>query len=364
LDVYEISSLERDYWDSEIIKFPMAHPLNAFGWGSVRGVDLWTPHYYLVKEKGKTFCMMMVLEKKLPFLGYSILYAPKGPVWNQSQGYDFLKTLFSRIREDAKKSRAIFLRIDPNLPDNVYMFKDDPFIMEGFTHLEHRWTFWNSPRDVYRIDLTKANDSEELFNSLEKDARRCVRKAINEGVTIRPAESLKELRAFYKIFSQFSVDKGFMSRSIQYQEVLWNEFIANGNGKLFLAIYNNEIIGGLICLLFADKCLAMHMGTPYKYHNLQTSYAYLWESMKWAKEMGCVWYSFRGTGTTPTQESFKRKFNPQNIGLIGYYDLPLKPIIYKIFYFCEFEILPRLWRSVMKIRKALNYITSIKKSAC
>jgi peptidoglycan pentaglycine glycine transferase (the first glycine) len=356
LEVIKIGENDRDFWDSEVVKFAMVHPLNAFGWGRVRSVDGWQPNYYLAKDNGRLAGMIMVLEKKIPYLGFSIMYAPKGPVWDQSIGRrDVLRSLFARIRADARKRRTIFLRIDPNLPEDIYTNDDDPFISEGFKHLENRWSFWNSPRDVYRIDLTKARDVEELFNKIDRDARRCVRKAHNEGLTIRSAENLQELMRFYEIFSQFSVGKGFMSRAYEYQESLWKEFIVKGNGALFLAIYQGEVIGGLICLLFGDKCLAMHMGTPFAYQRFQPSYAYLWESIKWAKERGCVWYSFRGTGTTPTQESFKRKFSPQAVRLVGYYDLPLRPLLYKVFYFCEFEVLPRAWRSIMKFRKGYKW---------
>jgi len=79
-----------------------------------------------------------------------------------------------------------------------------------------------------------------------------------------------------------------MARGYEYQEALWREFVENGKGRLFLAMYRDEIIGGLICLMFGGKCLAMHMGTPYKYQKLQTYYAYVWESIKWAKMAGCT----------------------------------------------------------------------------
>jgi peptidoglycan pentaglycine glycine transferase (the first glycine) len=357
LQVLTINDQERDFWDQGISKFNMVHPLNAFGWGKVRYVDGWNPTYYLAKDGEVVTGMMMVLTKTIPFTGLSIMYAPKGPVCEPSD-QDTLKALLIKVREEGRKKGAIFIRIDPNLPENMFPDEKDPFINKGFIHLEHRWSYWNSPRDVSRIDLTKAGDVDKLFETIGKDARRCVRKAHNEGVTIRPAENLEELRRFYEIFSQFSVGKGFMSRAYAYQESLWKEFIAKGNGRLFLAIYKGEIIGGLICLLFGNKCLAMHMGTPYEYHKLQTYYAYVWESIKWSKEKGCVWYSFRGTGTTPTQESFKRKFNPQIVSLIGYYDLPLKPKLYSLLSFCEFEVLPLICRLIMKLRKGYNWIDS------
>lgn len=350
LQVTKMGEGERGLWDQAVVTFSHAHPLNAYGWGKVREIDGWQPSYFVAKEGDAVKGMIMVLIKKIPWTGLSIMYAPKGPIC-EPEDCNTLKYLLQSVREDARTKRAVFLRIDPNIAEDRFDNAVDPFVMEGFIHLEHRWSYWNSPRDVYRIDLGNAATEEELFNSIDRDARRCVRKSEKEGVSIRPAETLEELRRFYEIFSQFTVGKGFMCRQLKYQEVLWREYIVTGNGRLFLAVYNGEIIGGLICILFGGKCLAMHMGTPPQYGKLQTYYAYVWESIRWAKEMGCRWYSFRGVGTTPTQESFKSKFQPRSVALVGYYDLPFRPLLYRVFYNVEFEVLPRIWRILMRVRR-------------
>jgi lipid II:glycine glycyltransferase (peptidoglycan interpeptide bridge formation enzyme) len=228
-----------------------------------------------------------------------------------------------------------------------------------FIHLDQRWTFWNSPRDVSRIDLTRVKTAEEFFNLLDRDTRRCIRKAGREGVSIEAATTEEELKTFYTIFKEFSVNKRFMSRDYEYQKRLWDTYVVNGTGRLFLAKYQGEIIGGLICIMFGGKCLAMHMGTPYKYQKLQTYYAYVWESINWAKDAGCSWYSFRGVGTTPTQEFFKKKFLPEVVSLVGYYDLPFRPLLYKSFYFGEFSLLPRAWPILVNGRKLYNKLIKL-----
>lgn len=348
--VIQISEGERDFWDRAVVQFAHAHPLNAFGWGKVREIDGWQPSYYMTKKRDVVTGLMMVLVKRIPWTGYSIMYAPKGPLCDPGDR-DTLKHLLRYVREEAGRRRAIFLRIDPNIKEDRFDDGGDPFVREGFLHLEHRWSFWNSPRDVYRIDLEKAATEEDLFNSIDRDARRCVRKALKEGVTVRTAENIEDLHRFYEIFSEFTVGKGFMCRQLRYQESLWHEFIAKGNGRLFLAVYQGGIIGGLICIMFGKICLAMHMGTPPQHGRLHTYYAYLWESIRWAKERGCSRYSFRGVGTTPSQESFKRKFAPEEVALVGYYDLPYRPLLYQMFSAVEFEILPRIWRTLMRVRR-------------
>jgi lipid II:glycine glycyltransferase (peptidoglycan interpeptide bridge formation enzyme) len=142
-----------------------------------------------------------------------------------------------------------------------------------------------------------------------------------------------------------------MARGYEYQKQLWNSYVARGRGRLFLAKFEGKVIGGLICIMFGRKCVAMHMGTPYKYQKLQSYYAYVWESIRWAKENGCEWYSFRGVGTTPTQEAFKRKFNPTVVALAGYFDFPFRPWLYRLFHWCEFTLLPASWPLLVGTRK-------------
>ena len=355
--VREITSSEKDYWDREIQQIEFCHPLNAFVWGQIRAVDNWSPIYLVAEREGRFSGGMMVLEKRLPFTPFYIYYSPKGPVWDY-QDDETLNSLIRRVKELALKSKAIFLRVDPNLRESYVFNRTDKLLGMGFAHLEQRWTYWNSPGDVSRIDLTRVNDSEELFNLLDRDTRRCIRKAEKEGVRIEAAASEEELKAFYNIFKEFSVNKRFMSRDYEYQKSLWDTYIVNKRGRLFLAKYEGEIIGGLICIMFGGKCLAMHMGTPYKYQKLQTYYAYVWESIKWAKEQGCSWYSFRGVGTTPTQEYFKNKFLPEVVRLVGYYDMPFRRIAYKLFYACEFFLLPLVEESFTALRKVIKKIAA------
>ena len=354
MKIIELEMNIEERWNSFLSSFEYAHPLNAYGWGRVRAIDGWNPSYLIAEDDcGSVRGGMLILHKKIPLTGLSLLYSPKGPICDPFD-IDVVKSFTEYLKELGSKGRYIFLRIDPNFHDDIYKNDKDPFEGLGYIHLEHRWSFWNSPRDVYRIDLTKTSTTDELFNTLDRDARRCVRKAEKEGVVIRVAKSVDELIDFYKIFSSFTVKKGFICRQLEYQKSLWYNFVEKGNGRLFLAVYKEKIIGGLICISFGGKCLAMHMGTPPEYNKLQTYYAYVWESILWAKESGFTWYSFRGVGTTPTQESFKKKFGPQVYSLVGYYDLPLRPLLYKIVIFFEFQALPRVWKYLMIVRKAVK----------
>jgi lipid II:glycine glycyltransferase (peptidoglycan interpeptide bridge formation enzyme) len=142
-----------------------------------------------------------------------------------------------------------------------------------------------------------------------------------------------------------------MVRDYAYQEKLWDTYLRQGMGRLVLAKYQGKIVGGYISIAFAGKCLGMHTGSLYAYRNLGMDDAFTLEVIQWAKENGCSWFSFRGVGTTPSQEAFKQKYKPKIVSLAGYYDLPFKPALYKLFYWAEFTLLPASWPLIIRIRK-------------
>jgi lipid II:glycine glycyltransferase (peptidoglycan interpeptide bridge formation enzyme) len=316
-------------------------------------VDGWLPFRLLAERDGRVTGALVVLAKRLSFTPFSIFYAPHGPVCDPDD-LETVAALHAKVREIAAIQRAIFIRIDPNFTTEESPRLERLLEQLRYTRLSQRWTFWNSPADEYRIDLLAGATAEDLHNALDRDTRRCIRKGPKDGLSIEPATTEEDLKAFYGIFRDFSVSKRFMARDYEYQRQLWSSYVARGHGRLFLAKFEGKVIGGLVCVLFGRKCVAMHMGTPYQYQKLQSYYAYVWESIRWAKENGCVWYSFRGVGTTPTQEAFKRKFNPKVTALVGYFDYPFRPWLYRLFYWCEFTLLPASWPLLVGGRKWVN----------
>ncbi len=60
---------------------------------------------------------LQILKRKIPFLGKSIFYSPRGPVVN-FHDREQLSILISRIQDLAKKHKAIVLKIDPEIEED------------------------------------------------------------------------------------------------------------------------------------------------------------------------------------------------------------------------------------------------------
>jgi len=353
--VREINETEKEYWNTQVQRFQSAHPLNAFEWGDVRRVDGWTPIYLSAERDGKCCGAMMILSKKLPLIPLAILYAQEMPIWN-SDDEETLSALVGAAIRIAKRENAIFLRVNPNIREESIDTKQDKLIRLGFRHLEQRWSFWNSPRDEARIDLTKFESPQHYFDHLPKTTRAAARKTREKGVEIKPATSKTDLAQFYEMFRQFSIERSFLVRAFAYQEKLWDTYLAQGMGRLLVARYGGRVVGGSLDLVFGGKCLGMHGGSLRDYRNLGIDDACNAEAIMWAKKQGCSWYSFRGLGSTPSQEAYKRKFMIEVVSLVGYYDLPFKPLLYRLFYWGEFTLLPFSWPMIVWARRQASRV--------
>lgn len=354
VSIFKVDRANRDYWDREVSKFENAHPLNAYGWGPVRSIDGWSALYLMAKRDTTITGAILLLIKRIPLTGLCIMYAPRGPVY-ELDDHETLKAIMNRVRIEAKKNRAIFLRIDPNIQEESLsqLSGGDPFMNDGLIHLPNRWSMWNAPRDVYRTDLSESRNEKELLKRMSPKARTGIRKAQKDGVVIRQANSFKDLVDFYFVFRDFATEKGFMARGLKYQKQIWSEFIKYGKGILLLAEYDGQIIGGEICLRLGLLCVEMHRGVSFKFRIHRVNEALVWEGMRWARKVGCIWYCQRGAGSQQLNK-FKEKFDAHLERLVGYYDLPFLYIFYRLFHTLEFTVIPIMAKTIISILKKYN----------
>src|SRR6185312_4453834 len=87
-------------------------------WAEVKS-DWNNEHVYL-EENGEIIAAMSILIKRLP-LGYSVFYAPRGPVCDVSD-LSLVQALLKEVDAVAKKNKAIMLKFDPeaHFSDELY----------------------------------------------------------------------------------------------------------------------------------------------------------------------------------------------------------------------------------------------------
>ena len=238
-----IESIEKERYEEFVKKHPKSHFLQSYAWGEFAKEEKnLTPHYVgLENNKHQLVAATLLLEKHLP-LGYSYLYAPRGYVIN-FKDYELLKTFTEEIKKYAKKKKAIFVKIDPdiiyheeNCNQEVIIEKDDQAYQSlkklGYRHLGFTKNFETmQPRYSFRIDLTKP--WEEVEKNFSKTTKQRIKKAEDLLVDVKIGTD-KDINTFYQLMILTETRKDFVTHNEKYYQSLYKIWNQDNECNLFL----------------------------------------------------------------------------------------------------------------------------------
>lgn len=323
-----ITEADRQVFDDYIASVPKGHILQSYEWGEVKARTGWEAIRLLVEEDGKPVAAVSLLKRKIPVIGMSIFYAPRGPVWDITNE-DVFDFLLSEIKAQAKKHKAIFLKIDPDIKSSNEDFHQ-MLLKRGFKSAEVGEGFEGvQPRYVFRLDITP--DEETLLANMHQKTRYNIRLAGRKGVTIKEGTK-DDLPEFYRILKETCERDKFLVRSYSYFEDMWTYLVERGLAKIFMAEYEGQYIAGTLALIFGEKCWYLYGASSNEHRNVMPNYLIQWTMIQWAKANGCTLYDFRGVPGDVGEDhplyglvKFKRGFNGEYTQFVGEFDLVYKP---------------------------------------
>ncbi|OPY37228.1 MAG: FemAB family protein [Methanoregula sp. PtaU1.Bin006] len=164
-----------------------------------------------------------------------------------------------------------------------------------------------SPYYTYRIPLSEGVDHVQA--QFDRKLRGDIKKTIREGVTVKNGER-KDLSNIYQSISQRFVDQGFKPKNhLPYILDIYDAFSPE-HIKIFLAEYNEQIIGGMIALKYKDIAY-LWVGVPKsKIPGISPNDLVQWEGIQWACNSGCQYYEEMDSGEDSRLTAYKSKYNP------------------------------------------------------
>src|SRR5207248_5323526 len=168
-------------WDEAAVRSPGGHVLQSAAWARIRQEQGWRPQFLRI---GDPLPLALVLWRTLP-AGQRIAYVPRGPIVaapaELPRALDALATL-------ARDSRAIFLKVDPELDPADAI---GPLRRAGFRRAA------DIQPVLATLVLDLAPDEDALLAAVNKDTRWSIRQTEKRGVAIREAAGEADLRALY-----------------------------------------------------------------------------------------------------------------------------------------------------------------------
>ena len=236
----------------EFKEFSKNHPQASFmqtlNWGELKKENGWNPIIVGVKEDNKVIAASLILSKEI-FLGRKMFYAPRGFLIDYSNK-ELLSFFTKKIKEYAKRRKAIFIKIDPYISyqerdlegkivengiNNKKAFNN--LINLGYKHfgfnlmqetLQPRWIF---------ITPSKDTTVEEAMKNMDAKTRQILRKNERNKITVREI-GYDELNKFKDIMAHTGERREFIDRPLSYYQEMYKHLHDDGILKILIAELN------------------------------------------------------------------------------------------------------------------------------
>lgn len=268
-----------DLWNTRLATLPRRHILQSWEWGQFKSRWGWTPRYLMTATGAAA---ALVLRRSLSPLKLNVLYVPKGPALDYGD-VALVDEVLSQLVDLARRERAIFIKIDPDLPA-----PDRSLLLDrGWRYSREQIQF----RNTMLIDLTRSDD--ELLAAMKPKTRYNVRLAQKKGVTIRSGDR-GDLDLLYAMYAETAQRDGFIIRPPDYYRDAWGSFIQSGLARPLIAEVAGEAVAGLILFLFADRAWYFYGMSRSVHRDKMPNYLLQWEAMRQARAQGCTVYDLWG----------------------------------------------------------------------
>ncbi len=289
-------------------------------------------------ENGKIIGSLSILIRKIPIFG-NIMYSSRGPVCN-IHDEQVLRQLTEGAKNLAKKYNAIVLKIEPDIESKDTEFRR---IVEkiGYKIKDDAKNFREEiqPRYVFRLNI-KDKTEDEIFAGFHQKTRYNIRLAIKKGVTIKEG-TREDLKIFHKIMIETGARDGFIIRSLEYFEKMYDN-LAPEHMKLLMAYYDGKPISGVIPIMYGNKTWYLYGASSNENRNLMPNYLLQWEMIKMAIARKSDIYDLRGVSGVVDENHpqyglyrFKKGFGAEFTEFIGEIYIPFKPLTYNLYKFSE-----------------------------
>lgn len=311
-NIYRLRPVAADQqprWDRFVNDHPHGHFLQSWGWGELKASAGWHPLRLALwdEPRGQMIAAAQVLCRganqpgrpqgfaptlHVPLWLGNLAYIPKGPVIDWSQP-EICGAFFTQLNTFLRGRGTVALHMEPPLEAAVAV---DDHLQECMVALPCYPVAAVQPRRTITLDL--APGPETLLARMKEKWRYNVRLAARKGVTIRAAQNIDDVRAWYELLRTTGQRDGFGIHTLDYYLRCWQIFAPCQQLSLFLAEHEGQLLGGIFVALFARQAIYLYGASSSEQRQLMPNYLLQWCAICWAREQGAASYDFWGIPAT------------------------------------------------------------------
>ena len=306
-------------WDELVAQNPDGGQiLQTRAWGEFKRAHRWAPRYLV--SAAEPAIAVLVLRHSVPGLG-ALGYVPKGPgIADLAQ----LPALLDGLRTTAGFAFAI--KVEPEIEESTAATT----AMRDMGLEKSRHDVQIS-RATIIVDLRP--DENALLASFKPKCRYNIRLAQRRGVTVSPVPlDDKCIDTMYELMASTRDRAGFTLRSKTYFSQYWHLHAAAGQGQLFFASLDGEVLAGVFATFIGKKAWYKDGGSTKQHSDVMAPHLLQWEVMRWLRQRGVEAYDLvavpPAAELTPAHPlyglyRFKSGFSERITEYVGTWDLPI-----------------------------------------
>jgi CelD/BcsL family acetyltransferase involved in cellulose biosynthesis len=190
---------------------------------------------------------------------------------------------------------------------------------QGASYLEIRgWHSGEPPANLeftpFRYHLTHCLDLKPGIDVLERNlhtnARRSVRKASKENITLRTAETEEDLKRFYKLNVITRKKNRVLPQPYSFFQSLFRHLVPEGMANIMMAEWEGKLITAGFFLTYKDTVLYKYSASDSRYIHKCANHLVIWETIKQACDSGCRLLDFgRCSPENEGLRAFKKRWS-------------------------------------------------------
>jgi peptidoglycan pentaglycine glycine transferase (the first glycine) len=334
LSLLAVEEEQREQWDAFVSRHPQGHLMQSWGWGELKAASGWSPvHMALYNEEREIEAATLVLCRTaahVPLRVGHLAYIPKGPVLDW-QNRRVSEAFFAQLHPFLRRRGALALRMELGQELESEAAK---IVLE---RLKHKAQVVRSVQPLRTILLDLAPSEETLLAQMKEKWRYNVRLAGRKGVTVREAETLDDVRAWYQLLQTTSERDKFGIHTQEYYERAWSIFVARRQARLLLAEHEGQLLAGIFVSLFGAEGIYLYGASSNEQRQLMPNYLLQWEAIRLARQQGATRYDFWGIPQTEGEEEamagvyrFKRGWGGRVVQFLGGYEVVYHPLAMRL----------------------------------
>jgi lipid II:glycine glycyltransferase (peptidoglycan interpeptide bridge formation enzyme) len=296
------------------------------------------------KDEQRKELPLLALCRRFAFalgLSFSFAYVPWGAIpefFTADERAKALAELAVKLKPFFSRDTA-FIRFEPpwHYKDGDENLMNESVLLSSVGFRKAAATV--QPPDTVIVNLNVSH--EEILASMKPKWRYNISLAEKKSVKVNSGGA-QDIEVFYNLLKETAARDGIAVHGINYYKTLFevcqkqnkeNQFI-----RLYTAKHEDDILASIVVLFRGDTATYLYGASSNNKRNLMAAYALQWNSMRDAKEAGCLNYDLFGIPPNDDPDHpmaglyrFKTGFGGQIIHRPGSWDYPYKKLTYALF---------------------------------